>query len=215
MKSKAKGSSLSNANVRMPPRPQYTLFCLAMFFGFLGFYNFLSFVQPWAFDQGIASENLSFYLLPILNAASTFGRVTPNFLADHLGPLNMLAPAAGITALLAYCWIAVNSTTGIIALSIFYGFFSGGFVSLPPVIMTALTKDLRDLGTRLGMFFAVVSLALLVGTPIGGAILTGSNSYLGVQIFCGSCLAVLQSALLSPALLDYYAAVSLSVTEHE
>ncbi|KAL6799974.1 putative MFS monocarboxylate transporter [Trichoderma sp. SZMC 28012] len=170
--------------------PQYSLFCLAMFFGFLGFYNFLSFVQPWAFDQGIASENLSFYLLPILNAASTFGRVTPNFLADHVGPLNMLAPAAGITALLAYCWIAVNSTAGIIVLSIFYGFFSGGFVSLPPVVMTALTKDLRDLGTRLGMFFAVVSLALLVGTPIGGAILTGSNSYLGVQVFCGSCLAV-------------------------
>ncbi|PKK41920.1 hypothetical protein CI102_14505 [Trichoderma harzianum] len=170
--------------------PQYSLFCLAMFFGFLGFYNFLSFVQPWAFDQGIASENLSFYLLPILNAASTFGRVTPNFLADHVGPLNMLAPAAGITALLAYCWIAVNSTAGIIVLSIFYGFFSGGFVSLPPVVMTALTKDLRDLGTRLGMFFAVVSLALLVGTPIGGAILTGSNSYLGVQIFCSSCLAV-------------------------
>ncbi|KAL7954893.1 putative MFS monocarboxylate transporter [Trichoderma compactum] len=170
--------------------PQYSLFCLAMFFGFLGFYNFLSFVQPWAFDQRIASENLSFHLLPILNAASTFGRVTPNFLADHVGPLNMLAPAAGITALLAYCWIAVNSTAGIIVLSIFYGFFSGGFVSLPPVVMTALTKDLRDLGTRLGMFFAVVSLALLVGTPIGGAILTVSNSYLGLQLFCGCCLAV-------------------------
>ncbi|KAL6694002.1 hypothetical protein J3F84DRAFT_400455 [Trichoderma pleuroticola] len=68
---------------------------------------------------------IGFYLLPILNAASTFGRITPNFLADHVGPLNMLAPAASITALLAHCWIAVN-------LSTFYGFFSGSFVSLPP-----------------------------------------------------------------------------------
>ncbi|KAL7942546.1 putative MFS monocarboxylate transporter [Trichoderma barbatum] len=170
--------------------PQYSLFCLAMFFGFLGFYNFLSFVQPWSFSRGITSQNLSFYLLPIINAASTFGRITPNFLADHWGPLNMLAPASGVTALLAFCWIAVDSTAGIIILSIFYGFFSGGFVSLPPVVMTVLTSDIRNLGTRLGMFFGVVSIALLVGTPIGGAIISGSNSYLGVQIFCGSCLAL-------------------------
>jgi hypothetical protein len=26
----------------------------------------------------------------MLNAASTFGRIAPNFLADHVGPLNML-----------------------------------------------------------------------------------------------------------------------------
>ncbi|EHK18078.1 uncharacterized protein TRIVIDRAFT_44645, partial [Trichoderma virens Gv29-8] len=118
------------------------------------------------------------------------GCVTPDFLADHVGPLNTLAPAAGITALLAYYWIAVDSTAGITVLCIFYGSFSYGFVSLPPVVMTALTKDLRDLGTRLGMFFAVASIALLIGTPIGGAILTSTNSYLGVQIFCGSCLAI-------------------------
>lgn len=70
-------------------------------------------------------------------------------------------------------------------------------MSLPPVVMTFLTSDLRNLGTRLGMFFGVVSLALLVGTPIGGAILTGSNSYLGVQVFCGSCLALCSAITLS------------------
>jgi predicted MFS family arabinose efflux permease len=169
---------------------EYSLFCLAMFFGFMGFYNFLSFVQPWAFDKGIANENLSFYLLPIINAASTFGRIIPNFLADGWGPLNTLAPATGITALLAFCWIAVDSTAGIIVLAVFYGFFSGCFVSLTPVVMTVLTKDLRDLGTRLGMFFAVVSIALLIGTPIGGEIFSSTNSYLGVQAFCGACLAL-------------------------
>ena len=169
---------------------QYSLFCVAMFFGMLGFYNFLIYVQPWAIERGVVTNNLGFYLLPILNSASTFGRLTPNFLADHLGPLNMFTPAAAITTLLAFCWIAVNSTAGIIVLTFLYGFFSGGFVSLPPVVMAVITKDLQSYGTRLGMFFAIVSVALLIGTPIGGAILGDTKFYLGVQLFSGACLAV-------------------------
>lgn len=169
---------------------EYSLFCLAMFFGFLGFYNFLSYVQPWAMEEKIVGTNLGFYLVPIINAASTIGRLAPNFLADLWGPLNLLSPAAGVTAILAFCWLAVHSTAGIIILTILYGGFSGGFVSLTPVVMIVLTKDLRDLGTRLGMMFAVLSIALLVGTPIGGAILIGSGSYTGVQIFCGATIAL-------------------------
>lgn len=168
---------------------QYSLFTLALFLGFLGFYNFLIYVQPWAIENGILNATLGFYLVPILNATSIFGRITPNMLADYTGPLNMLTPAAAITALIAYCWIAVNSAAGIIVLTALYGFFSGGFVSMPPVVMMTITKDFRDLGTRLGMCFSLCSIALLIGTPIGGAILSSTGSYLGVKAFCGSCLA--------------------------
>ncbi|KAL7936149.1 major facilitator superfamily domain-containing protein [Trichoderma chlorosporum] len=168
---------------------QYSLFCLACFLGFLGFYNFLVYVQPFAIDTKIVDANLGFYLVAILNAASTFGRLGPNFVADHTGSLNMLFPALAITAVLAYCWAAVHSTSGIIVLSALYGFFSGGFVSLIPVVMMTITKDLRQLGTRLGMCFALESIGLLIGTPIGGAILNNTGSYIGVQLFCGSCLA--------------------------
>ncbi|KAL1970544.1 hypothetical protein VTN77DRAFT_4188 [Rasamsonia byssochlamydoides] len=167
---------------------QFVIFCIAIFLGFLGFYNYLIYVQPYAIQTGIVNDNLGFYLVPMLNAASTFGRVTPNLIADYTGPLNMLTPAATITSVLAFCWIAVRSTPGIIVLSILYGFFSGGFVSLPPVVMMTITKDLRSFGTRLGMCFSLSSIALLVGTPIGGAILSDTNNYLGVQLFCACCL---------------------------
>ena len=167
---------------------RFSLLCVALFIGFLGFYNFLSYVQPWAIQKGIASDNLAFYLLPMLNAASTFGRIAPNFAADHWGPFNVFVPAAGLTSLIAFCWIAVDSTAGVIVLTLLYGFCSGGLVSLPPVVMTSITKDLGDLGTRLGMMFSVVSIALLLGTPIGGAILDSTGSYLGVQAISGSCL---------------------------
>lgn len=168
---------------------QYNLVCLGLFLGFLGFYNFLIYVQPWAIQTGVVNAKLGFYLVSILNAASTFGRIAPNLVADYTGPINILTPAAAFTALMAFCWIAVHSVSGIIILALLYGFFSGSFVSLPPVVMMSITKDFRDLGTRLGMLFALCSVAVLTGTPIGGAILSDSNSYLGVQLFCGLCLA--------------------------
>lgn len=168
--------------------PGYCLFAAAMFLGFLGFYNFLYYVQSYAIDTGIVDGNLGFYLLSMLNAASTFGRIAPNFIADHTGPINMLTPAVTITSILAFVWIRVHTVAGIIILAVFYGFFSGGFVSLPPVVMASMTPDVRDLGTRLGMVFAITSIGLLIGTPIGGAILSDTNQYLGVQLFTACCL---------------------------
>ncbi|KAM0456799.1 hypothetical protein ACHAPV_007090 [Trichoderma viride] len=176
---------------------QYSLFCLACFLGFLGFYNFLVYVQPFAIDAGIVDANLGFYLLAILNATSTLGRFGPNFVADYIGPLNVLCPALTVTAILAYCWIAANSTSAIIALSALYGFFSGGFVSLIAVVMMEITPDIRKLGTQLGMCFALESIGLLIGTPIGGTIISRTGSYLGVQLFCGSCLAACAIILLT------------------
>lgn len=170
--------------------PVFLLFTIGMFMGFLGFYNFLVYVQSYAIETGIVNENLGFYLLSMLNAASTFGRITPNFVADHSGPLNMFTPAAVITGILAFVWIGVHTVPGIIILAVLYGLFSGGFVSLPPVVMISLTKDMRDLGTRLGMVFAITSFGLLVGTPIGGAIVNNTHGFLGVQLFTACCLTV-------------------------
>ncbi|CEL06262.1 Putative Monocarboxylate transporter [Aspergillus calidoustus] len=170
--------------------PIFVLFSIGMFMGFLGFYNFLFYVQSYAIETGIVDDNLGFYLLSMLNAGSTFGRILPNFIADHTGPLNMLIPASAITAILSYVWIGVHTVPGIIILSVLYGIFSGGFVSLPPVVMASLTKDMRELGTRMGMVFAITSVGLLIGTPIGGAILSDSHKYLGVQLFTACALTV-------------------------
>ncbi|KAL4913914.1 major facilitator superfamily domain-containing protein [Aspergillus aurantiobrunneus] len=170
--------------------PVFVLFSIGMFMGFLGFYNFLFYVQSYAIETGIVDGNLGFYLLSMLNAGSTFGRIMPNFIADHTGPLNMLVPASAITAILSFVWIGVHTVPGIIILSVLYGIFSGGFVSLPPVVTASITKDMRELGTRLGMVFAITSIGLLIGTPIGGAILSNTHEYLGLQLFTGCCLTV-------------------------
>lgn len=49
----------------------------------------LSDIQSYAIAKNLTNENLAFYLLAILNAASTFGRVIPNLIADRIGPVRI------------------------------------------------------------------------------------------------------------------------------
>lgn len=163
----------------------YVLFCIAMFMGFIGFYGPVFYIQSYAIEKKIATEDFAFYLLPILNAASVPGRILPNFLADYAGPLNILTPCATITGILALCWMGIHSLGGVIAFAVLYGFFSGGFVSMPPVAITTLTADHRRLGTRMGQCFFFSAFGLMCGTPVSGAILKATGSWLGVQLFSG------------------------------
>jgi hypothetical protein len=66
----------------------FVLFTVGCFFIFMGLYIPMFYVQSFAIEEGITSENLAFYMLSIINAASVFGRLVPNFIADTVGPLN-------------------------------------------------------------------------------------------------------------------------------
>lgn len=169
--------------------PVYALFCLSQFIGFCGLYNVLVYIQPFALDNNIMSEHLAFYLVSILNSSSTFGRIIPNYIAGYIGPLNVMIPMTFGASALALGWIGVHSTSGIFAFVVLYGFTSGGFVSIPPIVLISITPDLRDFGTRLGMSFVVCAVGALIGTPIGGAIMheTGGN-YMGISLLAGICM---------------------------
>lgn len=176
----------------------FTLFSIAEFLGFAGLYVPFFYIQSYATNAPHThiDPSLAFYLLIILNAASVFGRVIPNFLADKSGPLNMLLPCASISALLAFCWIAIHSKAGLVIFCILYGFFSGTFVSLPPTTVISLSPSLAVVGTRMGMSFAFAGFGLLVGNPVAGAILGTGNNFTGVQAFCGGTVAAASVAIL-------------------
>jgi len=113
------------------------------------------------------NKNLSSYLISILNAAGIFGRVLPNFLADRMGNFNLVIVASSWTALLIFIWPSATNTGGIIAFAIFYGFFSGAYISLLPGCLTSLSRP-GELGVRMGLAWGVVAIAALTGPPIAG-----------------------------------------------
>ncbi|KAH6705156.1 MFS general substrate transporter [Leptodontidium sp. MPI-SDFR-AT-0119] len=163
----------------------YVLFSLGEFFGFMGMYIPFYYITSYSLAKDIANPNLSFYLLAIINAASIFGRIVPNFVADISGPLNICGPFVLFCGIIAFCWTSVSSIGQIIIFCLFYGFFSGTFVSITGPSIASLSTDLSLVGTHMGMSFAAASLGLLVGNPVAGVLLD-SYGWIGPAMFCGA-----------------------------
>lgn len=84
--------------------------------------------------------------------------------------------------------MAVTNVAGIVVCTLLFGFFSGIFIALPPVLFVKLTKDKSKIGTRMGMGFAMIALGVLCGGPGGGGILGNDRQNLhwtGVWIYAG------------------------------
>ena len=167
----------------------FVLLTLAAFFTFWGMFLPFTFVILQGLSHGMSS-NLSQYLVPILNAASIFGRIIPPAMADHLGRFNVMIGIAGFSAILVLAlWIPATSNAPVIVFAALFGFGSGGIISLPPALVAQIS-DVRKIGTRIGTLFAVISFATLTGSPIGGAMVTAEDGkYTHLQIFSGVVMA--------------------------
>ena len=132
------------------------------------------------------SPDLAGYLIPILNAASIFGRVLPGWLADTVGRFNVTIIISYASAILVLAlWRNAASSAAVIVFAALFGFTSGAFVSLAPALVAQIS-DVRQIGVRTGSLFAVLSLAALFGSPIGGALNTlDDGGYDKLQIFAG------------------------------
>ena len=178
----------------------YVLFGLGTLFGYMGIYVVFFYVQLYAMSIGQMSSHLAFYLLAIISAGSSLGRVLPNFAADYVGTLNMQITFVSASAVLSLALLAIKSTSGIIAFCVLYGFFTGTFVSLPGPTVASLSPDMASLGARMSMAFMAAGTGLLIGSPVAGAILSshGGNDWNSLQIWSGVLL-VLSTLCMSGA----------------
>ncbi|KAJ7272108.1 MFS general substrate transporter [Mycena rebaudengoi] len=137
---------------------------------FLGFwqYSFLLF----SFQQGVDASFLT-WVIPILNAGATFGRVMPSFLADRYGPLNGIIPCGIISGAIVWALLGVSSVAGVTLFALCYGFVSGAFLSLasPALVAFSTSPTMSDVRLRIGIACLFMGLALLSGNPIAGALL--------------------------------------------
>ncbi|KAJ5797808.1 uncharacterized protein N7503_007104 [Penicillium pulvis] len=165
----------------------YMTFVLTSLIAFMGLFVLLFYISYFGGATGITDTSMSFYILPILNAGSFFGRTVPNALADKTGSFNLIAPCCILVGILILCMLAVTTQAGLIVIAVLSGFFSGALIGLPPLCFVALTKDKSKIGTRIGMGFGMIGLGVLAGGPAGGAILahSGNTNWHGVWIFGG------------------------------
>ena len=161
----------------------YLIYCLASFLSNVAYLEPIYYLQSYALTHGMQGQDLANYLLAILNAASIPGRIVPSFVADKAGALNTFIAICFLTGATNLYWISVSNAAGNIAFAVLSGFFSGGVVSLAPVVLAGITVDLGCLGTRLGAVAVLKGLGSLIGAPAAGAILGATGKYLGIQLF--------------------------------
>lgn len=84
------------------------------------FFLALIFISVGAVFIGM-DPNFAFYLVAIANASSAVGRVLSGALALRFGPLNVMALFMVLAATCTYIWPFVDSHSGYIAITVFYG----------------------------------------------------------------------------------------------
>ncbi|CAI7601418.1 unnamed protein product [Penicillium bialowiezense] len=189
--------SCLTVKARLPPRKtsfyllsaftklDYCLLVAAMFFMFFGFFTPLFYIPTYAVSRGM-DATLASYLLAILNAASTFGRIIPGILADKFGRLNVLSLGGIITGIIIFCMNKAESNPALIVYSIAFGFWSGTIISGATAALSIFIPNPRVTGTYLGMALGVSSLAALIGPPVNGVLVSKYHGFSEVSILSGA-----------------------------
>jgi predicted MFS family arabinose efflux permease len=92
-----------------------------------------------------------------MNAGGFLGRIAPAYLSDTIGRFNLLVPSAFFSgfACLVF-WMFAKSLATVMLFAALYGFFSGAFISvITPCV--AQISDIRQIGTRIGMMYTIIS----------------------------------------------------------
>jgi predicted MFS family arabinose efflux permease len=170
----------------------YSLFTLGMVFLFFALYVYFFYITTFATTIiGMSPADAAIALL-VMNGIGVPARVGASYVADRFtGPLNILIPTGFVSALVLYLFETVRTTGQLYAIAVFYGIASAFIQALFPGTLASLTTDPQRAGIRLGMVFSCVSVAALVGAPIGGALITASDGkFLAVNMYAGSCMLV-------------------------
>lgn len=169
-------------------QPRFILLILALFFIFIGMFTPIFFIPTYAVTTGM-DPALAGYLLAIINAASTFGRIIPGVLADKYGRLNMFTVGALGTGVLVFCMNSATSNAALIVYSIVFGFTSGTIISGASAAISLCCEDPRDIGTYMGMGLSLSGLGALIGPPVNGAFVERYGGFFEVSMFSGAmCL---------------------------
>ncbi|KAB8225742.1 putative MFS monocarboxylate transporter [Aspergillus novoparasiticus] len=171
--------------------PPFLLAIISCFFAGIAYYLPLIYLPVFAKTgtSGFSDPELAYYLVPIVNAASVFGRLAAGFAAMKTGPLETYTFGLACCVCMLLCWMAVDSGSGVIIWSVFWGLTTSVIVALPGAMIPLLCPSLEVLGTWSGMYWACAAVGILIGPPVGGALVKGSRWW-PLQVFAAVCMGV-------------------------
>ncbi|KAF2157876.1 MFS general substrate transporter [Myriangium duriaei CBS 260.36] len=189
----------------------FILFTAAIAMMFFGFYGIFFNLEEWAAHRGVGFKGANpppcpldgtncikplktYWLLAMMNGASSIGRLSSSYLCDRFGALNVHASVTLVASCLCiFLWPFANTVPSAIAFVLLFGAFSGSVIGLPPASMAAILGPSREaqakLGHWTGMMYTVAAPFALTGPFIEGWFIKRYNyNYLTIQMFSGGCL---------------------------
>ncbi|KAI1343401.1 major facilitator superfamily domain-containing protein [Xylariaceae sp. FL0016] len=176
----------AHPDFRILKERSFLLLTVGVFLLEFGLFIPLAYISSYALANGF-SENFAFQILPILNAASVFGRALPGWWADKIGPYNSNVISLCITIVACFVvWLPFGTTTpGLVIFALMFGFATGNNISITPVCVSRLCQT-QNYGRYYATCYTVVSVACLVGVPVGGSIVSAAGGqYWGLIVFTG------------------------------
>lgn len=109
--------------------------------------------------------------------------------ADRVGRFNVMSVATLVSGILTFAlWLPGRSNVAVILYAAFFGFFSGAYVSLTPALIAQLSP-IQEIGIRTGALYFFISIAVLTGSPIAGALVSVEHGHYGyLEIFAGATM---------------------------
>lgn len=129
------------------------------------------------------------HLMFTLTAYSLFGRILQGYIADRIGRFNVVIVATAASGILVFTlWLLSTNAVHLFVFAGLYGLFASAFTSLAPALIGQISIISQN-GTRIGIQSAVISLAVLLGNPIGGQLIElYHKSFAGLQVFTGAAM---------------------------
>ena len=167
----------------------FVVYTLALFCLYAGFWIPFFYIPSYAKTSLHTSDDLSFYMLAITNAATFFGRILPALLTKRFGAIELFIFSSVGGGILVFSWAGIYDLPGFFVFCVLYGLLAGVITTLTTVMVPALSPSISMVGTRLGMAYACSSVGVLIGSPIAGALSnTHQGVFLGAQAWSGATL---------------------------
>jgi MFS family permease len=121
----------------------------------------------------------------VLSITGIIGGIFLGFVSDLYGIWNVMIPVAGGLALTLFTMCAVQGPKSLVAHSIFYGFFSGAWLSLMITALSSLSPKAEEVGTRVGLVLTGSSTFALVSFALQDALLGTKFNWTAASVFSG------------------------------
>jgi len=135
-------------------------------------------------DRGVDPKS-AFNSVMVLSFTGILGRIGFGYASGKVGAWNLLIPVSGFTALMMLTLCTVQSKGALVGFSIFYGIFSGAWLSLLVTALASLASRNSEIGTRVGLILSLSSFGQLFSALLQDLTLTPKHLYVIPSMIAG------------------------------